>query len=248
MEVAPRKGITVLGCFLLTSPGLPPAPAVPALLSLCPVLPPHSQLVLSCMSRRLPRICSLRGARRGQQVSLCLSQGCHHAMLSIPQQSPRAAGWVPALPPAAEAVQGSLLGCNDPGGEDGPHVYPQCSIPSTLHTARASPPSVHSPGSRECQCWIGMEQGRGWCGLMELTVAAGIPPAPRGRGGSRLLGNREEFKFTSVPFFSLKCEKFAFGLRRKLCRALSLLSPQHWCDEALVSGEGRGTALFLSGR
>lgn len=56
-----------------------PSPAVPVTPSLRPVLPPHSQLVLSCMSTKLPRICSLRGVRRGQQVPLCLSQGSHHA-------------------------------------------------------------------------------------------------------------------------------------------------------------------------
>lgn len=106
----------------------------------------------------------LRGARRGQQVSLCLSQGCHHAMLSIPQQSPGAAGWVPALTPAAEAVQGSLLGWNDPVGEVGPHVYPQCSILSTLHTARASPPSVHSPGTGNVSAGSGWSRDRGGVG------------------------------------------------------------------------------------
>lgn len=63
------------------------------------------------------------------------------------------------------------------------------------------------------------------CGLheqlpLELTVAAVIPPAPHGRGGSGFWGTGRGLKFTSVPFVSLKCENFAFGLRRKLCRGL----------------------------
>lgn len=203
VEVAPRKGITVLGCFLLTSPGLPPAPAVPALLSLCPVLPPHSQLVLSCMSRRLPRICSLRGARRGQQVSLCLSQGCHHAMLSIPQQSPGAAGWVPALTPAAEAVQGSLPGWNDPGGEDGPHVYPQCSILSTLHTARASPPSVHSPGTGNVSAGSGWSRDRGGVGSWSSLWLLGSHLHPVGGEAAGYWGTGRSSNLPQCLFFPL---------------------------------------------
>lgn len=95
-------------------------------------------------------------------------------------------------------------------GEDGPLVYPQCFVPSTLHTARASPPSVYTTaGHREQGSlmlgWDGA--GKGVCvGLMnscpfELTVAAGIPPAASARGGDRVLGNVEESKIYLSAFF-----------------------------------------------
>lgn len=174
-----------------------PSPAVPV-----PCPPSPLSTGASCTSSKLPRICSLRGARRGQQISLCLSQGSQHTMLSIPQQSARAAGWLRG----AEAVQGSQPGweCSrDAGGEFGPHVYPQCSVPSTLHTARASPPSVHSPGTGNGTA------GRGWSSArfvwlheqLGLTVAAGTPPQPLAGEAAGCKGTGRRLKFTSVPFF-----------------------------------------------
>lgn len=189
-----------------------PSPAVPVTPSLCPVLPPHSQLVLSCTSRKLPRICSLRGVRRGQQVPLCLSQGSHHAEHPSEKCSSCRLGPCPRsmvlMPCRDHCRAGNAPGI--PVGEDGPRVYPQCFFPSTLHTARASPPPVYTTAGRREQGmlmlgWDGA--GKGVCVdsmnscPFELTVAAGIPPAPSGRGGNRSLGNVEESKIYLSAFF-----------------------------------------------
>lgn len=129
------------------------------LLSLCPVLPPHSQLVLSCTSRKLPRVCSLHGARRGQQVSLCLSQGSHHTTLSIPQQSPGAAGWVPALNPCWDCA-GITAGLGMLQGSWGRGWAP--CLPSVLHTEHtAHTQGQPSPCSQPGEQGMGMEQGQG---------------------------------------------------------------------------------------
>lgn len=171
--------MTVLGCLLL----------IPLCLLLLltvlsqPCCPCHT-LPMPCSPSPLstgavPRICCLHGVRRGQQVLLCLSQGSHQA--EHPSANPGAAGSVPG-------AEESLLGweCSrDPWGEDAPRVYPQCLVPSTLHTARASPPSVHSAGNVTAG-WDGA--GKGICELTSspwssLHPGRGEPAGYWQRGG-----------------------------------------------------------------
>lgn len=55
--------------------------SLPVLLSTCAVLLPSlptCNWCSACMPRKVTRFCSLRGARRGRQASLSLSQGSHH--------------------------------------------------------------------------------------------------------------------------------------------------------------------------
>lgn len=171
-----------------------PSPAVPVTPSLCPDLPPHSQLVLSCTSRKLPRICSLCGVRRGQQVSLSLPVSglpAHRASLSTVLELQ--AGSLPWLP--------GWECSRDPRERTGP-VF---TLSASCCTHTQGQPSLCSPHSR-AQGTGNVSAGLGWSRACpsELAAAAVIPPALSGRGGSALLGNREEskiLKFTSVPFF-----------------------------------------------
>lgn len=160
--MAPSKGIIVLGCFLLTSPVLPPAlapgRAIPALLSLshppCALISLHT-LNWCCPARpgSFPGfVLSVESGEDSKSLSL---SSCLRAPSSpsIPQHSPGAAGWVPALAAGLGMLQGSQ-------GEDRSSVYPQCFLLHT-HPGPALPllTPQQSAGNRECQCWLGMEQG-----------------------------------------------------------------------------------------
>lgn len=102
-----------------------------------------------------------------------------------------------------------------------------------------------------------MEQGKGfvWTRWTAAPLSSlwllGSHLHPVGGEATGHWGTWRSLKFTSVPFFSLKCENFAFGLRRKLCRGLVPPVPpsaQHWCDEAVVGWGGMRNCLLLSAR
>lgn len=126
-----------------------PSPAVPVTPSLCPVLPPHSQLVLSCASQDLlspwsqerPASLSLPvsglppGRASLRKVLELQAQPCPRSMVLMPRRDRCRAGNAPGIPL----------------GEDGPLVYPQCFEASTLHTPRAGLPSAHSTAERREQ-------------------------------------------------------------------------------------------------
>lgn len=96
-------------------------------------------------------------------------------------------------------------------GEDGPRVYvTSVLLPKHAAHSQGQPSPVYTTAGRREQGmlmlgWDGA--GKGVCvDLMnscpfELTVAAGIPPAPSGRGGNRSLGNVEESKIYLSAFF-----------------------------------------------
>lgn len=216
-------------CFLLL-PVVLSQPCCP-----CHTLPvPCSPSPLS--TGAVPRICCLCGVRRGQQVSLCLSQGSHQA--EHPSADPGAAGSVPG-------AEESLLGweCSrDPWGEDGPHVYPQCLVPSTLHTQ--GQPSLCSQ-HRECHCWSGKEQGKGLvCSRAALGAHWGCcdPTCAQGEEGQQAIG--EQGGLSNLPqclFFPLSVKTLHLGEGRSCAEALSLLS--HSTDVMIPLCPGRDEEL-----
>lgn len=187
MEVAPSKGIAVLGHFLLTSPVLPPAPgsAAPALLSLSH--PPCALFSLPTLNWCCPArpgsfpgfALSVESGEDSESLSACLRAP---STPSIPQAPSWSCRLVPALVPWICGGLGMLQGSQ---GGDRSCVYPQCFTQGQ--------PSLCSPHSRA--------QGRGmavlpWDGAgkrlcvdpLELTVAAVIPPMQEGR--QQVLGER----------------------------------------------------------
>lgn len=148
--MAPSKGIIVLGCFLLTSPVLPPAlapgRAIPALLSLshppCALISLHT-LNWCCPARpgSFPGfVLSVESGEDSKSLSLCLSQG------SQLTEHPSAQSWSCRLGPCPGCRAGNAPGIPGRG-------QVQC-LPSVLpaaHTPRASPPSAHPTAERREQ-------------------------------------------------------------------------------------------------
>lgn len=173
--MAPSKGITVLGCFLLTSPVLPPAPhrAVPALLSLshppCAPSPLLTGAVLP-VQEASQDLLSPWSQERTASLSLPVSGlPAHRASLSTILELQ--AGSLPSL-------RGSLPGwecCRDPREGTGPMFTLSASSRALCtHPGPALPllTPQQSTGSREWHCWLGMEQGKGfvWIPLSSLWL------------------------------------------------------------------------------